>query len=98
MRVILRLVPIAILALSGCARQSALPVVPANAQPTAIRQSAATGSAGYSVIYRFRGGTADGNYPSAGVTAINGVLYGTTTYGGFHSGNCNGGCGTVFKL
>jgi uncharacterized repeat protein (TIGR03803 family) len=49
-----------------------------------------------SVLYSFQGGT-DGVYPSAGVIFDRqGALYGTTLEGG--SPNCNGGCGTVFKL
>ncbi|HXJ93223.1 MAG TPA: choice-of-anchor tandem repeat GloVer-containing protein [Terriglobia bacterium] len=40
----------------------------------------------------------DGSYPTAGpIQATNGTLYGTTYQGG-SSGNCEGGCGTVFAL
>src|ERR1019366_8681017 len=40
----------------------------------------------------------DGAYPSAGlVQATDGNFYGTTEGGGA-SGNCSGGCGTVFKI
>ena len=50
-----------------------------------------------SVLYRFAGGT-DGSAPHARlVFDAAGNLYGTTTTGG-GSANCNGGCGTVFKL
>jgi uncharacterized repeat protein (TIGR03803 family) len=49
------------------------------------------------VLYSFTGYPADGSYPSAGlVRDAKGDLYGTTAYGG--SGNCDLGCGTVFKL
>jgi uncharacterized repeat protein (TIGR03803 family) len=53
------------------------------------------------VLYAFKGGTADGALPVAGLTADSaGNLYGTTAAGG--SGNfagCPGaGCGTVFRL
>jgi uncharacterized repeat protein (TIGR03803 family) len=54
-----------------------------------------------SVLYSFKGGR-DGALPSAGLTAVNSVLYGTTNSGG--SGNCapgsstSGGCGTVFQI
>jgi len=48
------------------------------------------------VLYSFTDGT-DGGYPSAGVVlGANGVLYGTTTFGG--TGSCEESCGTVFQL
>jgi uncharacterized repeat protein (TIGR03803 family) len=50
-----------------------------------------TSSGAESVIHRFAGGD-DGASPYAGLTAIDGVLYGTTAAGGMHSE------GTVFKL
>jgi uncharacterized repeat protein (TIGR03803 family) len=46
----------------------------------------------YKSLYSFKGG-GDGGYPYAGLTALNGTLYGTT-YGGGGSG----GWGTVFKV
>jgi uncharacterized repeat protein (TIGR03803 family) len=47
------------------------------------------------VIYRFKGGTADGQYPRTGLLAgKNGVFYGLTEAGG----SKNGGSGTVFEL
>jgi uncharacterized repeat protein (TIGR03803 family) len=49
------------------------------------------------IIYRFTGG-ADGAEPAAGLTVVNGELYGTTEYGGGATGLCSTGCGTVFKL
>ena len=54
-----------------------------------------------SVLYRFTGGS-DGAYPAAGLAiGSNGVLYGTTEFGG--TGSCTGGgqppgCGVVFSL
>jgi uncharacterized repeat protein (TIGR03803 family) len=63
-----------------------------------------------SVIYNFTGLDGDGMYPSAGVVVgKDGVLYGTTEFGGSEvSGSCIGygiggsygeiGCGTVFQL
>jgi uncharacterized repeat protein (TIGR03803 family) len=50
------------------------------------------------VLYSFNGGT-DGYLPSAALLPVNGVLYGTTEYGG-NNGCYNGGngCGTVFSV
>jgi len=49
-----------------------------------------------SVLYAFQGGS-DGANPYAGLIAINGTLYGTTSGGG--GTGCNGsGCGTVFAI
>jgi uncharacterized repeat protein (TIGR03803 family) len=44
------------------------------------------------VIYRFKGGK-DGDYPLAGLTSLNGMLYGTTDHGGGYYG-----LGTVFQI
>jgi uncharacterized repeat protein (TIGR03803 family) len=50
-----------------------------------------------SPLYNFAGG-ADGAYPVARVVfGPNGTLYGTTENGGT-TGDCSGGCGTVFNL
>lgn len=50
-----------------------------------------------SPLYNFQGGV-DGAYPVARVVfGPNGSLYGTTENGGT-SGDCSGGCGTVFNL
>jgi uncharacterized repeat protein (TIGR03803 family) len=46
------------------------------------------------VIYSFAG-NADGQYPN-GLTAVHGMLYGTTSAGG--GGACPSGCGTVFAV
>jgi uncharacterized repeat protein (TIGR03803 family) len=48
----------------------------------------------YKVLYSFKGGTGDGDYPEAGLLKINGTLYGTTAGGGAY-GN---GEGTVFAI
>jgi hypothetical protein len=57
------------------------------------------------VIYSFTGTNGDGASPAAGVTlGKNGVLYGSTTYGGSATAGCHNpftganGCGTVFEL
>jgi uncharacterized repeat protein (TIGR03803 family) len=44
------------------------------------------------VLYSFKGGKTDGAHPYAGLTNVNGTLYGTTPYGGVY------GYGTVFSL
>ena len=49
------------------------------------------------LLLRFSG--VNGEYPYAGLTIdAQGRLYGTTRQGGGYSQNCQGGCGTVFKL
>jgi uncharacterized repeat protein (TIGR03803 family) len=50
------------------------------------------GNHGYKLLYTFQGGSADGEYPSTGLTAVNGALYGTTVEGG------SAGAGTVFAV
>jgi uncharacterized repeat protein (TIGR03803 family) len=51
----------------------------------------------YKVVHRFTK-VRDGSDPEAGLLNSNGVLYGTTTYGGTLRG-CSGlGCGTVFSI
>jgi uncharacterized repeat protein (TIGR03803 family) len=54
----------------------------------------------HTTLWAFSGGS-DGCFPNAPLIADNrGVIYGTTQYGGFFSGNlCIGfGCGVVFRL
>ncbi len=53
-----------------------------------------TASGAERVTYRFTGG-GDGYAPLAGLVALGGKLYGTTSLGG---SGCPGGCGTVFVL
>jgi uncharacterized repeat protein (TIGR03803 family) len=50
---------------------------------------------GYKVLYSFKG-HGDGANPSSGLTAVDGVLYGLTSYGG----KCGApaGCGTFFAI
>jgi uncharacterized repeat protein (TIGR03803 family) len=50
-----------------------------------------------SVLYSFQGGS-DGEGPFAGLTNVNGTLYGTTGSGGSDSGCGSSGCGTVFTV
>ena len=47
------------------------------------------------ILYSFENGS-DGAHPGASLLNVDGTLYGTTAYGG--SGNCDGGCGTVFSI
>jgi uncharacterized repeat protein (TIGR03803 family) len=50
------------------------------------------------VLYRFRG-YPDGQNPEGALTEVNGVLYGTTAYGGtFCEGFYSSGCGTVYEI
>ncbi|HLY01103.1 MAG TPA: choice-of-anchor tandem repeat GloVer-containing protein [Candidatus Cybelea sp.] len=60
---------------------------------------AITTSGAEGVIHSFYGGKGDGENPEAGLTDVNGTLYGTTSEGG---ANCerssSGGCGTVFAI
>jgi uncharacterized repeat protein (TIGR03803 family) len=56
-----------------------------------------TRSGKYRVLYRFKG-QRDGAYPVAGVTYLNGELYGTTFFGGEVGSGCPAGCGTVFEV
>jgi uncharacterized repeat protein (TIGR03803 family) len=51
------------------------------------------------VLHRFHGGR-DGASPSAGLVALNGMLYGTTENGGGSGAGCSdtSGCGTVFAI
>ena len=44
------------------------------------------------VLYSFKGFSDDGAYPVAGLTAVNGALYGTTQAGGSTN------CGTIFSI
>ena len=54
------------------------------------------------VLHAFSGGgddqDRDGGFPSAGLLAVNGALYGTTSGGGNYPNRSGGGWGTVFKL
>jgi uncharacterized repeat protein (TIGR03803 family) len=52
------------------------------------------------VLYAFGGNSADGAYPApagALIQSAAGTFYGTTSQGGL-TGNCSGGCGTVFSI
>jgi uncharacterized repeat protein (TIGR03803 family) len=47
-------------------------------------------------VHGWRAAGYNGYYPEAGVTELNGTLYGTTEFGGTFCGSI--GCGTVFSL
>jgi uncharacterized repeat protein (TIGR03803 family) len=50
------------------------------------------------VLYTFQGGS-DGAEPDSGLIDVNGMLYGTTFYGGSHAACDDGqGCGTVYRV
>lgn len=49
------------------------------------------------VLYSFAG-RPDGSFPNAGLTDVNGTLYGTTSSGGAYCPGSGGGCGTVFSV
>ncbi|HTR22986.1 MAG TPA: choice-of-anchor tandem repeat GloVer-containing protein [Terriglobales bacterium] len=60
-----------------------------------------TKSSGFTALgqtYGFKGGSADGAFPEAGLVfdSQTGFLYGTTSQGG--TGSCSGGCGTIFEF
>ena len=79
---------------ASCARGAGAPALPSTLQsvvPPMQFESPLAGS-GYESLYSFKSGD-DAGYPYAGLTAMNGTLYGTT-YGG------GGGLewGTVFKI
>jgi len=58
-----------------------------------------TASGGESVLYSFKGGTGDGAHPTADLTDVGGVLYGTTREGGTtHENGPTDGDGTVFAI
>jgi uncharacterized repeat protein (TIGR03803 family) len=50
------------------------------------------------VLHSFGSGSIDGVYPSAGLTNVHGMLYGTTDYGGSTACGNAGGCGTLFRI
>ncbi|MBV9232760.1 MAG: hypothetical protein JO030_01850, partial [Candidatus Eremiobacteraeota bacterium] len=83
----------ATVALSACSRNPGAPAFTPAEQAMPARGGAYEASAAmaYEVLHRF-GGSPDGYTPSAGLTNVNGVLYGTASSGG---GPANGG--VVFR-
>ncbi|MGC2649501.1 MAG: choice-of-anchor tandem repeat GloVer-containing protein [Candidatus Cybelea sp.] len=76
--------------LASCSRMTGSSPLPA-ALPNGASLHPLTGT-GYKSLYSFKGGK-DGVGPLAGLTAVNGTLYGTTAGGGGKSGD-----GTVFSI
>jgi len=66
-------------------------------ETSATRHGQHSGNWTETVLYRFTGGS-DGSMPAGADLTFDaaGNIYGTTTAGG--TGNCQGGCGTVYKL
>lgn len=56
-----------------------------------------TTAGSFSNVYSFKGGT-DGDGPYAGLTNVNGTLFGTTPKGGGSGCPAYGGCGVIFEL
>ncbi len=52
----------------------------------------------YRLLYSFKGWLKDGQYPAAGLTDVNGRLYGTTFLGGRDCKRIPEGCGTIFDF
>jgi uncharacterized repeat protein (TIGR03803 family) len=48
------------------------------------------------ILHSFAGGRKDGGEPEAGILLSDGILYGTTGFGG--NGNCTNGCGTIYSI
>ena len=92
----------AFIAFAGCSGAPQPNLTPANGQllapspPALGRYRHVRTHSAETVIYSFKANGADGKYPVAGLTNVNGTLYGTTDNGGV--GGCFDGCGTVFKV
>lgn len=90
---------------AGCIGPAAPPIsAPGATTQTSARASSRTDprrttTSSYEVLYRFSR-SADGGRPEGSLLAVNGMLYGTTRFGG--GGACNNydgtGCGTVYRL
>ncbi len=78
----------------------AMPQNPAVAPNSTMAHHSGANTSSYQVVYRFAGGT-DGQNPQASLIDVNGILYGTTTFGGAYCENTisnDHGCGTVFSV
>ncbi len=84
------------LVLASCSRVTGsepLPVAPVTGAPNG-HPGAGTG---YHLLYSFVGGS-NASYPVAGLTNLNGKLYGTAGGGGKSNQCGDAGCGTVFEI
>jgi uncharacterized repeat protein (TIGR03803 family) len=83
-------IALAVLTLSGCAGTPQSNLTPANGSfAPSVRSQKSTSS--YGVLYEFTGGR-DGRFPRAGLTEVDGTLYGTT------AGNFDDNFGNVFAI
>lgn len=80
------------LALSACSRAGGLP--PMQSSPAEQLRAASALTTLYSFGQKFD----DGRAPAARLITLGGSLYGTTQDGGITTGECTGGCGTVFAV
>src|SRR6516162_7723481 len=74
---------IGLVLLAACAARNGLPAIGVPAVPSLALEPRATSS--YKVLHRFQT-VPDGAHPDAGLLLYNGVLYGTTEYGGANFG------------
>lgn len=98
---------VAIALLAGCeGLQSSIgaPALPwshaisAQASHARLMVGATRARPAYALLYSFKGGHDDGQWPLASVTNLRGTLYGTTPRGGRHDCYKIKGCGTAFSL
>lgn len=82
--------------LAGCGAPGAIPL--SRTVPSYDAHQLAAASSSYRVLYRFGSHSNDGANPFAGLTNLNGMLYGTTTYGGTGCSSGNYHCGTVYSI
>lgn len=86
-----------IIALAGCSRVTGEPTIPGGVAGAATAQRPQA-RPHFTSLYSFTGGE-DGANPEAGLTVADGVLYGTTFFGGNTGDNCpSHGCGTIFTI
>ncbi|MGA7355090.1 MAG: choice-of-anchor tandem repeat GloVer-containing protein [Candidatus Cybelea sp.] len=89
--------------LAGCGGLSPIGVPRALQQsrvfaPPSANSNAVSANSPYRVLYSFAWGTSDGSEPTAGLTGVNGTLYGTTEIGGGGCKPYGPGCGTVYSV